>query len=992
MLRVKYLNINGLTKYKLESLQNTLEDADVMFLAETWHCATKETIEHPMFVGKTPIIERRLNSRQGNGMAVFVNRFLRQNIEVTRMNEYYITIRYINTSISAVYLPPSLDENTFAGILDNIADSDVIVGDINVAFGAAFGCGMSGPPARRSIIDRLIIRHRFEHLRPISGTAKWDHVLSKIPAFFHIKDTPVPSDHPMIDAGLDVDTQGPRLHIDENPTRRYHLRKLAEADAATALRESYRGISYDFVNMARQLETDLPRLSVEQRCRRLDALEQKLVDYVQLAAESSLGSYSVNAQKKQPDVALDRLAEAKSHHAAIQMFKRGCRCASTTLASSDPTKTLEEEVADHFGRVYAPPALVVKKNPVRPAHAGMFDEKLKLSDDTLDAFGIGDRDWIRHFNADAVRAFITRYDASKACGPDSIHIKILKTLVYGPLEMHLAMLFQLCALTGITPSRWNQSIVYPLKKKPDAAFIAECRPIALTAMFRRAFEAILQWSIMARQDCSELRQFHATQAGFREGHSTLLHAAFSNDLATLRPRPDRVFIDFKQAYDRVPLDLLVKKLQQRNTPAVVMSLIISMFSRCSIRVAINGQQSRSIDLCTGLFQGSLLAPFLFLVFIDDLALALSVDSTPAIPNALLFADDLELQGVGDRLQSLCNIVTEWADANCMTVGIAKCGHLGPEELVLYVQRQPIPHVNRYPYLGFPHELSGINFGAHIANMEAKARKILNACMVVGNSWPEWVKLAIYKTFIRSRLEYGGQLMVHHRDKITPLQTLQEDALKWIIPYSPHTLSTAAVTAIVPIDLRFEALAVTFTLHCTNMAEDHPARRFCVEVCGSGPWSSTLLIPRAVTLGLTKMLTDLAAESEISLHTMIRKYTLEMLERRSTIARYISTSSRRNTYGPDKTLYWTDKEMRQTALAWRVGSFGCRHYCPAGGHRFNRRCVTHCLPELEEGMGNLPRLARPLDPPPLYCFIDDLLNLGEEERAGHCLAQLLQTLV
>jgi hypothetical protein len=492
---------------------------------------------------------------------------------------------------------------------------------------------------------------------------------------------------------------------------------------------------------------------------------------------------------------------------------------------------------------------------------------------------------------------------------------------------------------------------------------------------------------MWRPDCAGTRAFHPTQAGFREGHSTLLHAAFSNDLAITRPKPERVFIDFKQAYDRVPLDLLIKKLQRRNTPAVLISLILSLFSRCSIQVAVNGRQTRPIYLYTGLFQGSLLAPFLFLVYIDDLAEALSVGSTPAIPNALLFADDLELVRIRVGLQPLCDIVTEWADGNCMIVGINKCGHVGSDTPVLTLQRQMVPAVKSYTYLGFPHELNGINFATHVANLEAKARRILNACMVVGNSWPEWVKLTIYKTFIRSRMEYGGQLMLHHPDKIGPLQTLQDDALTWIIPYSPHALNVAAVTAIAPIETRFETLAVTFTLHCTNMADDHPARRFCTEICGNGPWAPTLLLPRAVTLGLSKQLVEQSEAEEISLYTMIKKYTLSRIEARSTIARYISTSGRRNTYGPDKTLYWTNKETRQLALAWRVGSFGCRQMCPTGAHRFNRGCVTRCIGEDENAQKEVLKRARPTDPPPLYSLVDDLLNLNEEEVAGHCLAEL-----
>lgn len=987
MLKVAYLNINGLTATKLNNLRNTLEMYDVIFLAETWHCATLNTVNHPMFVGKTPNITKRTNSRQGNGIAVFANQLLRLNLQIIRASEYFITLRFENSTLSAVYLPPSLDGISFKKTLEDVSNSDVILGDFNVAFGAVFGSSVSGPPGRREIFDTIAKHSNFSHLKPRLGNTKWDHVLSKIPCNFDMVETPVPSDHPMIALEIDITSCSPRLHIDNKPTRRFFLRKLQDNTVVSLLKRMYMEVSEDFQTHLQHFQRDLPRLSVEQRCIRLDKLEQELVDNVSVAAEKALGSYTVNVQKKQPDNALDQLAEEQSQHAVIQLFKRGCRNASTHLASLDPHKTLDEEVETHFGRVFQSPQIDVQRNPVQPNFSHLFHEDLKLSNDTLDAFAIGDRDWTGHFSVEAVRRFLWKYDTSKACGMDALHTKILIQLVPGPFDHHLSWLLQLFALTGITPSRWNKSVVYPLKKKQDAVHIQDCRPIALTAMFRRVFEALLLTAIQTRPDCLGTRLFHPTQAGFRKGHSTLLHAAFSNDLASLRPRPERVFIDFKQAYDRVPLELLIKKLQQRNTPPVVVSLILSMFSRCSIQVVVNGRPTNPIQLYSGLFQGSLLAPFLFLVFIDDLAEALAIDSTPAIPNALLFADDLELVGVGARLQGLCDIVTEWSDMNGMSVGINKCGHIGAHSPILVVQRQLIPVVTSYPYLGFPHEINGINFETHVSNMESKARKVLNACLLNGSSWPEWAKLTIYKTFMRSRLEYGGQLLVHHLDKTGPLQALQDDALRWILPYAPHSLSAAAVTAVAPMETRFETLAVSFSIHCLNMAADHPSRRFIGEVCGSGPWSPGILLPRATSLPLARTLVERSTNGRVLLSTILRKYTLEKIEMRSTIARYISRRCRRKTYGPDKTLFWKNTDIRKLALLWRVGSFGCRLNCPSGCHRFNRACVMRCIGEDNDATATVPRHRRPKEPPDHYCLVDDIINLEAEEVAGKCLRQL-----
>jgi hypothetical protein len=98
-----------------------------------------------------------------------------------------------------------------------------------------------------------------------------------------------------------------------------------------------------------------------------------------------------------------------------------------------------------------------------------------------------------------------------------------------------------------------------------------------------------------------------------------------------------VFIDFKQAYDRVALELLVQKMQKSDTPAGVMSRVISLFSRTVMRVAVNGELTERIKTYRGLFQRSLLSPFMFLVFIDDLAETIRNASTEEWPNNFLFA-------------------------------------------------------------------------------------------------------------------------------------------------------------------------------------------------------------------------------------------------------------------------------------------------------------------------------------------------------------------
>jgi hypothetical protein len=724
----------------------------------------------------------------------------------------------------------------------------------------------------------------------------------------------------------------------------------------------------------------------------MDNLEDFLCNTIRNTAEVVLGSYSVTAMKNQPDTLLQRLDETHSHLSAVRMFKRLNRNTAFKLNAADPSKGLHKEVMEHFANVYAPPAIDTPVYNGRDLLEGFFDSRMKLTQDTTERFGVGSRTWLHYVHWKNVKEFFWKYNVAKSCGLDGIHTRIIRALMSDPtesepqlLEMHLSLLFQLSMLTGITPLRWNKGLVFALPKSPEAQYISDCRPVALTAMFRRAFEALVYKAIWDDGECERMRQFHPTQAGFRKGHSTLLQAALSSDMTYMAHKPLRCFIDFKQAYDKVPLELLIRKLVNTGTPPVLVSLIISLFSRCSHQILVNGSPTEEVPVFSGLFQGSLLSPLLFLRYIDDLAERLAEGSTPAVPNSLLFADDLQLlTPTALVLQAQCDIVTKWADDNCMVVGIRKCGIIGNCGMDIILQGQVVPLVKSYKYLGLPHSSTDIQLTAHVQACAEKAARTLAACKRNSSNWPEWLKLTLFKTFVRPQLEYGGQLMGNHLNLLGPLESVQTEAVKWILPYSPQLVSSMGVLALPNMETRIMGLAALFSEHCQNMALDHPARRFSTEILGPGPWSPGVIIPRAVANQLYANL--LATKGpDMTIRKAMKRWTLQQIEQKSAVARYISRGSRRNYYGPDKTLYWKDKTLRQRALTWRVGSFACHQPCPEG-HMFTRACVKRCIYTHWEP--ELPLRKKPPDPPRPYCFIDDFINLQLEQETGDALQDLL----
>jgi hypothetical protein len=154
-------------------------------------------------------------------------------------------------------------------------------------------------------------------------------------------------------------------------------------------------------------------------------------------------------------------------------------------------------------------------------------------------------------------------------------------------------------------------------------------------------------------------------------------------------------------------------LTERGCPDREKNLIFSlMISNCVSFLIVNGNQiATPIERNQGVFQGSVLSPFLFNIFIDKLAQ--KINSLFKIPVVLFFADDINIKArTYEEGQSLINICLEWSRSHYMTWGISKCGSVGSKRSFM-LQGQPIPMVKNYKYLGVPHAANNVLYVKNI---------------------------------------------------------------------------------------------------------------------------------------------------------------------------------------------------------------------------------------------------------------------------------------
>lgn len=382
-----------------------------------------------------------------------------------------------------------------------------------------------------------------------------------------------------------------------------------------------------------------------------------------------------------------------------------------------------------------------------------------------------------------VRQKIIKLNKSKSPGPDGFLPRVVKE-VGAEVAPHLLTIFKKTLELGRVPEDWKVANVTPIFKKGPRDNPGNYRPISLTSIVGKMLESIIADRMVDHLESHNL--IMDSQHGFRHHRSCLTNLLdFFHNMLSVYDRTkgiDVLYLDFQKAFDKVPHIRLMAKVRALGITGKVAEWIECWLSNRKQRVVINGTASEWASVTSGVPQGSVLGPLLFIIYINDIDVGLVSKISKFADDTKLGANAVELTGV-QQLQSDLDKIGEWSQKWQMPFNMGKCKvmHIGHRNL----------HAD-YTMLGSEVEKtdlekdlgvlisSDLKFSKQCIEVEKKAQKLLGYIKRQFKYRNKEIVLTLYNSLVRPHLEYAVQFWSPAlRKDIDRLERVQARATKLI---------------------------------------------------------------------------------------------------------------------------------------------------------------------------------------------------------------------
>jgi hypothetical protein len=367
---------------------------------------------------------------------------------------------------------------------------------------------------------------------------------------------------------------------------------------------------------------------------------------------------------------------------------------------------------------------------------------------------------------DTILGIIKRLKPKTSFGWDRMSNKLLK-YVADELVPFLTLIINQMLNTGIFPDKLKMAKVLPIYKKGDCRKFENYRPVSVLPSVSKVFERVIHNQLYSYFDTSNL--LYNSQYGFRCQHSTELAALETLDriinAMDKNETPLNIYLDLSKAFDTLDHKILIKKLSYYGLQGLSVKLMENYLDNRFQYVTFGETNSDLLNIRTGVPQGSILGPLLFIVYLNDVIEACDM-FTPVI-----YADDTSLfailevfgqnqQGIDLNMNNELASISNWFKANRLSINGSKTKAMifhTVNRYVTYPNLQldgvNIQFVNEFNYLGINFD-SNITWKSHVQKIFNKISRTSGIMAKLKHYLPSDILKIIYNSLVFPYLNYG----------------------------------------------------------------------------------------------------------------------------------------------------------------------------------------------------------------------------------------------
>ena len=377
------------------------------------------------------------------------------------------------------------------------------------------------------------------------------------------------------------------------------------------------------------------------------------------------------------------------------------------------------------------------------------------------------------FTDEIVLVAIKELSHNSAACPDGIPASLLINCAaeLAPIQAILLLcdLFKHTFSEGFIPPSFKRAAIVPVYKAGDKAKPSNYCSIPLTSTICKILERIIRKQGFTY--LSDNEQFNETQHGFRGGLSCLsaLLDVFDNIMNMPGKDPSVDMVYFAKAFDKVDHGILLHKLKDLGITGKLGVWFFHFLSNRSHFVRLPGGVSNDHPVISGVPQGTVLGPLLFLITISD------INKDISSSKLISFADDTRIYSKiadvsdCDNLQYDLNMIYDWAITNNMFFNAQKFHYVSfnsdptGNKCNVYVNPKMdiIPHSSNVQDLGITMS-SDCTFNVHINSLSKRCKNLTGWILRTFISRDKLTMLTLFKALVLSRLDYGSQLWCPHK--------------------------------------------------------------------------------------------------------------------------------------------------------------------------------------------------------------------------------------